>query len=67
MEMTKEEPQCQKCDSSDWHGFLHCRTCGSYFIFAKCKNCDNLRLEKCPVDGGQLDFVEPPEGEKQPT
>jgi hypothetical protein len=56
--MSSEEPKCPKCDSKSWHGFLHCRVCGSYFVFAKCKNCDAVRLEKCPIDNGELELIE---------
>ncbi len=57
-------PKCPTCDSVSWHGFLHCRTCGSYFIFGKCKECDHLRLEQCPVDEGELEFIAPAEAHK---
>jgi rRNA maturation protein Nop10 len=62
--MSREKPKCAKCDSHEWRGFLHCRMCGSYFLFGKCKNCDSLRIEKCPVDGGELDIILPKETEK---
>jgi len=53
-----EEPKCSKCDSKNWHGFLHCRICGSYFVFGKCKNCDSLRIKKCPIDEENLEFMD---------
>ncbi len=61
--MNVEEPKCPKCDSVNWGGFLRCSICGSYFIFAKCKNCDNLRIEKCPLDDGKLELIRPKEDE----
>ncbi len=63
-ERSIEGPKCPTCDSYSWHGFLHCKTCGSYFIFGKCKECDHLRLEQCPVDEGKLEFIAPAETEK---
>lgn len=56
-----EEPKCPTCDSRNWQGYLHCRTCGGNFIFGKCKDCDNLRLERCSIDGGELELIEPKE------
>lgn len=53
-----EQPKCPKCDSRNWHGLLHCRICGSYFVFGKCKNCDTLRIEKCPIDQENLEFTD---------
>lgn len=53
-----EEPKCKKCDSRNWHGLLHCTICGSYFAFGKCKNCDSLRIEKCPIDLENLEFTD---------
>jgi small conductance mechanosensitive channel len=55
--MGTKGPKCPACDSRNWHGFLRCRICGCYFIFGKCKNCDSIRLEKCPVDQGELEFI----------
>lgn len=56
-EEDRTKPKCPNCDSHKWHGFLRCRTCGSYFVFGKCKSCDGLRLEKCPVDDGELEYM----------
>lgn len=61
--MSKEKLKCTKCDSHEWQGFLHCRICGSYFIFGKCKNCDSLRIERCPIDDGELVVMLPKEAE----
>lgn len=61
--MSAEEPKCSQCDSHDWHGFMHCKICGSYYIFAKCKNCDDMRIKKCPIDEGELEFIESKEHE----
>lgn len=61
--MSVEKPKCSKCDSANWEGFLRCSVCGSYFILAKCKNCDNLRHERCPADGGKLELLKPKENE----
>jgi small-conductance mechanosensitive channel len=58
-----EEPKCSACDSHNWHGFLHCEVCGSYFIFGKCEECDQQRLEKCPIDGGELEFIDSKQAE----
>jgi hypothetical protein len=55
--MSREKLKCAKCDSTGWEGFLHCRICGGYFVFGKCRNCDSLRLEKCPIDGGELEII----------
>lgn len=64
VEMKRRGPRCPKCDSHNWYGFLRCRVCSSYFIFGKCKNCDHLRLEECPIDEGKMEFIKPEETEK---
>ena len=56
--MGSKKPICTKCDSSNWHGFLQCQTCRSYFLFGKCKECDQIRLEKCTEDKGELGFID---------
>lgn len=60
----KEEPKCEKCDSHDWQGFLRCKVCGRYFIFGRCKNCDQIRIEECPIDQGELEYIAPDESEQ---
>ncbi|MFW6110901.1 MAG: mechanosensitive ion channel family protein [Thermoproteota archaeon] len=57
VEVKRKGAGCPKCDSHDWYGFLRCKVCGSYFLFGKCKNCDYLRLEECPIDGGRVEFI----------
>ncbi len=57
------EPSCTACDSHKWHGFLHCEVCGSYFVFGKCGECDQQRLEKCPIDGEELEFIDSKQAE----
>ena len=57
--LDKARPKCAKCDSHEWEGFLHCGICGSYFVFGKCKNCDTLRIQKCPVDNEDLVVLVP--------
>lgn len=50
--------KCRMCDSTGWEGHLRCRVCRSYFADGRCLSCDSLRLEKCPLDGGDLEYIE---------
>jgi len=51
--------RCPMCDSTEWDGYLRCRVCGRYFVWARCRNCGSLRLERCPLDGGELELIAP--------
>jgi len=54
-----EGPKCRMCDSNRWDGYLMCKSCRSYYVNGKCHECDQIRLEKCPLDGGDLEYVPP--------
>jgi small-conductance mechanosensitive channel len=49
--------KCPMCDSKRWTGYLRCKKTSNYYLYGKCLNCDHLRLDKCPVDGGELEFI----------
>jgi small conductance mechanosensitive channel len=51
--------RCPMCDSVNWHGYLRCKLCLSYYVWAKCQACDHVRLEKCLLDEGELEFIAP--------
>jgi small-conductance mechanosensitive channel len=54
---TESHIKCPMCDSTRWTGYLRCKKNSNYYLYGKCLNCDHLRLDKCPVDGGQLEFI----------
>jgi len=59
--------KCPMCDHAEWVGYLKCRICGKYFVWARCRECGHVRLEKCPIDGGELELILPeetPQGEE---
>lgn len=65
LEKHQKTPTCPLCDSKKWAGHLKCSVCSGYFLKGKCLGCNHLRLEKCPFDGGELEFVPSrTEGEK---
>lgn len=49
--------KCPMCDSDQWTGFLRCKKTSKYYLYGKCLGCDHLRFEKCPIDGGELEFI----------
>ncbi|HDQ05479.1 MAG TPA: mechanosensitive ion channel family protein [Candidatus Bathyarchaeota archaeon] len=49
--------KCPMCDSKRWTGYLRCKKTSNYYLYGKCLNCDHLRLDKCPVDGSELEFI----------
>lgn len=49
--------KCPMCDSAKWTGYLKCKKTSNYYLYGKCLNCDHLRLDECPVDGGELEFI----------
>jgi small conductance mechanosensitive channel len=49
--------KCPMCDSANWTGYLRCKKTSNYYLYGKCLNCDHLRLDKCPFDGSELEFV----------
>lgn len=54
---TENPIKCPMCDSETWTGYLRCKKTSNYYLYGKCLNCDHLRLDKCPVDGGELEFI----------
>jgi small conductance mechanosensitive channel len=54
---TENPIKCPMCDSKRWTGYLRCKKTSNYYLYGKCLNCDHLRLDKCPVDGGELEFI----------
>ncbi len=60
--------KCSMCDSTEWVDYQRCKVCGKYFVWAQCRNCGAIRLERCPLDGGELELLvsdETSEGEEQ--
>jgi small conductance mechanosensitive channel len=49
--------KCPMCDHKRWTGYLRCKKTSNYYLFGKCLDCDNLRFDKCPVDGSELEFI----------
>jgi small-conductance mechanosensitive channel len=49
--------KCPMCDSNRWTGYLRCKKSSNYYIHGKCLGCDHLRLDKCPIDGSELEFI----------
>lgn len=49
--------KCPMCDSKNWTGYLKCKKTSNYYLYGKCLNCDHLRLDKCPFDGSELEFI----------
>lgn len=49
--------KCPMCDSTKWTGYLRCKKTSNYYLYGKCLGCDQLRFDKCPVDGGEVEFI----------
>ncbi|MFB0551440.1 MAG: hypothetical protein ACETVV_02605 [Nitrososphaeria archaeon] len=49
---------CEGCGASDWEGYLRCRSCLSFYVWGKCRMCGRVRMESCPRDGGELEYIE---------
>jgi len=58
--------RCPACGSTAWKGFLRCTDSGCYYVFGRCMDCDQQRLDRCPADGGTLEFVSDEKSEVRP-